>query len=446
MSTINVMGAIVSKNGVTLFLADGTSEVLASESYRTQAIVEEVLPGLARNPGKPYAIDLGKFSLAKRVEEMTGGAIKVEEKNGKTAISTGTVTVEDGDKLKKHLERAAYGEGAKGFQAFMSDFARIPHKHSAQELLEFMRINDLPICDDGSILVYKYLDKAGEAGVYVDHHTGKVKQRLGSKVMMPVEKVDDNRRVQCSTGLHVCSSKYGSYGNTVFLAKVRPADVIAVPLNENGKMRCAAYHLVAILPQSAYHQTRQGISAITDPAGKKVVEEVLAGNHIDVIEEVIVHGSTYQDKDTPIEVRPVEGATGKVAKKVKPRKVDVAPKVDPKQARQLIQAAMTGDMSLAITQGAARANLDKRTKPKKDSPVMKSLKSAKADVKAVTKKAADPVKKSKLSPAEKKAADYAKKLEKAKKLYDNGNGLSLREIEKKLGMCRKSLAKHLKAA
>ncbi|MBY0261292.1 MAG: hypothetical protein K2Q20_03065, partial [Phycisphaerales bacterium] len=246
---LSVTGAIVSKNGVTLFTATGQSHVFGSESWRTAAILDEVMLPLAKSGGEPIEIDLDKFSLAKQIEAATGGALKVEEKieNGVSKIAIETASgarIENAEALEKQIAQVAV-DGSPGLARFVERFARLDHKHTADELLDFVKKMDLPIADDGCIVVYKFLDKKG-GDTYADKHTGRVIQRLGSRVSMPLKNIDQSR-TQCSTGLHVCSAAYGSYGDTVFLAKVDPADVVAIPIQEQGKMRVSAYHLVAKL-------------------------------------------------------------------------------------------------------------------------------------------------------------------------------------------------------
>src|SRR5262249_4436555 len=135
MKELEVASLIVSKNGITLFLTNGESEVLSQDSWKTAAIVQEIMLPLAEVKG-PVKIDVSQFSLASQITEMTGGAVKVEEdEKGAVSLTIGDTKVEDASGLVKHMEQASYGRDATGFKKFMESFAEIEHKHSAKELL-----------------------------------------------------------------------------------------------------------------------------------------------------------------------------------------------------------------------------------------------------------------------------------------------------------------------
>ncbi|SCW95939.1 hypothetical protein [Ancylobacter rudongensis] len=407
MSTIiHVAGALVSTNGVTLFKADGTSSVYSSDAYETARVLEKVMMPLARGE-IPVTIDMAEFSLQAALTAAIPNAIIETQADGTEALVVGTgenkIEVANPKRLEKQMEHALHGKNAKGFKRFLKEFAKLNHAHTVDELLGFMETGDLPICNDGSILVYKFLDRREDGEFFVDKHTGKVKQRLGSRVSMPSSRVSTNRREACGSGLHVCSHRYGSYGNTLFLAKVSPADVITVPKGENSKMRVCAYHLVAQLPDELYRVVANRQSLMTNEEGRKLVERIINGDHTPVLEDVKVGGSTYENKDTKIATRKLP----KPKKLVKTKGVKVSvseaasakSKITPTTVRaQLATAAMTGDYSAAINAPAP-------------------------------------------SPAAAGGA-YEAKLAKAQDLYNAGK--SIREISKELSMCRKSLSRNLR--
>ena len=499
---INVVGAILSQNGVTLFTTDGTSKVFQQGDWKIEEIVQATLIPLATNPGKPVALDLSKYSIKSLVEKASGGEIQVETVNGTdeiAAVTVGGSRIENAGKLETHLKRAAYGENFTGFKLFMESFAEITHNHTAQELLDFMEKGDLPIADDGSILVYKFLDEqggAGNEGYYVDHHTRKVRQRLGSLVKMPLKDIDQ-RRTECSTGLHVCSNRYGSYGNTAFIAKVRARDVVAVPHQESGKMRVAAYHLVEKLSANTYkvltsHTDGKRGSALSTEEGRTMLAHVIAGNHIGVVETVTVGGSVVQNKDTAITVTKKKASKVKKADpkaKVKPvvdipedkkKGVYVSPakvRQDLKKAKtakpdtELLKAASEGDYSAAMNAVATEMKKPERKTPLLAWEIAKAgdyvtikgsswvadgdhevievdevnRNSARLKVKdpnGVGRWIANPLVK---AIGEKPAAPkslYDERVEKAKEMLKAGK--SLRVVEAELRICRKKLAIRLK--
>lgn len=448
--TITVVGLLVSTNGVTLFKADGTSEIYAQSGYRTAEMAEKVAIGLAKNGGR-YDLEVENFTLEDAMNKALGGVAVVEKVAGKTQIKdgkTGTVIVKDAAKLEQHMERAAFGKQAKGFKKFLADFKKIRSSHTVDDLLDFMSRNDLPIADDGSILVFKFLDKRD--GHYVDHHTKTVKQNEGSLVHMPREAVDPSRRHLCSAGLHVCSRHYGSYGGSVFLAKVKPSDVVAVPERENGKMRVAAYHLVKLLPTGIYSRVAGRMSMLynegsaVDEEAVKILSDVIAGNHVKIKERVRVGGSTALDKSTPIETTAVkQKAEPAKSKSKKVEMVAITPnvKVNPKALRDAVKAATSGDMSAAINAAI------------KGPKVKKSTLLAQAVERAETRKTPkqDVVKAPKLTKSKKPLLErldptwtdeYLAKLSDAYWLWKDGK--SLREVAKTVGIDRESMSKNLK--
>lgn len=465
MSIVQATGVVVSKTGITLYLADGESRVLDAQSWRTQNILDKLLGPMSRNE-TPVEIDLAEFSLAAALQAATGGAVQIDEKaDGTVSVQVGDTVVENAETLTRHIEQALYGSNASGFQKFMESFAEIPHKHSAEELLKFMGRADLPIADDGSFLVYKFLDAKSD-GVFVDHHTRNVRQRLGSLVMMPIEQVDDSRRTQCSTGLHVCSNKYGSYGDTVFIAKVWPRDVIAVPDNENGKVRVAKYHLVAQLPRGVYSKVAGRISSLTDSEGRSIVEDIIAGNHIGIIETVLIKGANGTDVEiVPVEAEKIAQPTGRKGKVLTQTEA-----VNVKEIRQKVKALKTAAPVAEPEKAPAKSSKSKSKATSKTAPAVlpkappkkaaaKTAKPAAAKVSKPVKPTPPPappaptkiVKVAKLAASKPKTAAKAappatltpeQKLAEAKRRYKAGQ--SIRQIAQDLGMCRKSLGEKLK--
>jgi hypothetical protein len=378
---VTVTGNIVSRNGIVLFFADGTSEVLPSESFRTQGILDTVLPRLARM--ETAEIDLDAFSIASQIEKATNGAIKVEEIGGEFKISTKNAKIQDGNALRKHVEDIIYSGGnGKGLKIFLEQFAAMSkdRKHTSDELLKFLERADLPLADDGSIIGYKMLNTTAEEGIMVDPHTRKVRQKLGSLVFMPASKVDDDRRQLCSTGLHIARRDYipGWYSNErrLCLVKIHPTDVIAVPLGETSKMRVCAYHIVKVFDAEDGKSISQGTAIESLPKAAKMLADAIAGNHTLIVQRVKV------------------GANGEH------EVMDLVVKKAPRKAKK------TRAFTTSRSEKATAVSVSK--------------------VKAVI------------------AANlpYEKKLAKAQKDYDDG--MSIRDISKKHHMDRESLGKNLK--
>lgn len=221
------------------------------------------------------------------------------------AVHTGTgAIVPDAQKLARHLRQSEKLQNYAGFTKFIERLSAIIDQrgHSVEDLMKFIENGDLPIADDGSIVIYKKLNRK-EKGVYVDVHTGNIRQKVGSYVYLLPNLVDPNRRNSCSNGLHVGVMSYvrSFSGNVTIMAKLRPEDVFAVPEYEHTKMRVAGYHILAELPDKLRALVDSGVSISQDPDGAVLLNNVLRGNHIGITQLVEVgghHGSNVKYIDT----------------------------------------------------------------------------------------------------------------------------------------------------
>ena len=128
---------------------------------------------------------------------------------------------------------------------FLANLMNNPSRTSVEELFGFMRNNELPITEDGHFLAYKKIRED-----YKDVHSGTINNSVGSIVVMPRNRVDDNRSRTCSSGLHFCSKGYlASFGGQrIVVLKINPADVVSIPADYNdSKGRCCRYEVVSEL-------------------------------------------------------------------------------------------------------------------------------------------------------------------------------------------------------
>lgn len=238
-------------------------------------------------------------------EDTVAKQAKVVEEDGKTPNVTPEqnttdtiVAVVDGkiipgmEKIKSQFARATKLGSTVGVERFLERISKVidKRKHSIEDLLKFLERGDLPIAEDGSILIYKVLEKRD--GKFVDCHTKRVTQQVGSYVCMDESLVDPNRRNECSNGLHVARRGYvsGFPGDVCVLAKLAPEDVIAVPEYDANKMRVCGYHIIFELTKEMF-STLKANKPITDTeAGRKLLARAMAGDHIGIIEEVRING------------------------------------------------------------------------------------------------------------------------------------------------------------
>lgn len=287
------------------------------------------------------------FDMADTKEDETIIAV-VDDGTGNAGI------VPDVQNLKNHMVAAAKSGNTKGMQAFLARLAKAGRKrnHTVEELMRFMERGDLPLADDGSIIAYKVLrstKKDGSKlapGTYVDCHSGKVEQRVGSYVCQS-ESIIDQSRAQCSTGLHIARRAYlrGFSGDIITMVKIAPEDVVAVPPREPDKMRVCGYHIIGLVPRDEHARLRSN-EEMKGTNALKLLSMAIAGEHIDIIERVEITAA-YGGSFT---ITPVEGAHGKrpqLKKETVPTapvqhipapeapKLDAAP-VDPKAAAKKV--------------------------------------------------------------------------------------------------------------
>jgi len=210
------------------------------------------------------------------------------------------------EKLDIQIQAVAAKLGsAVGVQRFFERVASTKRNHSVSDLLTFMQKGELPIADDGTVLVYKRLKSTRNPGVFVDCHSGKVTQRVGSHVFMDEKLVDANRRTECSNGLHVARRDYLSsfVGDVTVLAKLAPEDVIAVPHADARKLRAKGYHIIAKLSD----EDARLVNSNRPMKDTVLLGNAAAGNHIGIIETVeITQGYGGGLIITPVTEKPAE--------------------------------------------------------------------------------------------------------------------------------------------
>lgn len=233
------------------------------------------------------------------------GAISTDDANFHTDVKEDEVVVavtNNGvipgvENLHRHLRQSAKLKDYKGFTKFLERLAPVikDRLHSVEDLMKFMETAELPIADDGSILFLKRLKFRGEENgkrVFVDCHSGNIRQWVGCKVQVREDLVDPDRRQDCSNGLHVASMSYIRHfgGNVTILGKVAPEDVFAVPEYNTNKMRVAAYHIIAELPEEERCNVNSGIYLSKTEVGKKLLNDAIVGNHSSPTTLVMVGG------------------------------------------------------------------------------------------------------------------------------------------------------------
>ena len=207
--------------------------------------------------------------------------------------------VPDVHNLGGQIKNALETENSIGLVNFLKRVGAVAEyrRHSAEDLMNFIRRGDLPLTDSGDILVYKALNTMNWTGeysafTYADIHSGNVPQRVGSLVIMDESLVDPDRRNECSNGLHIARRQYLSTfkGSVCVVALIRPEDVIAVPERDADKMRVCAYRIIHELNNQQYQQLLQNKPILDDEDGQNIIAKLLAGKHIGITNAVRITG------------------------------------------------------------------------------------------------------------------------------------------------------------
>jgi len=121
--------------------------------------------------------------------------------------------------------------------------------HKTEEGFTFSTTGSRPDTIGNLKELYENLPNMSENG-YTSRHTGKEDYKVGEVIAMPRYEGDDDNTINCSKGYHQASKAYdySSFGDTPILAIVNPIDVLAVPLNEVGKLRVCRWFFAMTLP------------------------------------------------------------------------------------------------------------------------------------------------------------------------------------------------------
>lgn len=308
-------------NGKVKLYRIAKSKLLGLMGADVSTLAEEVLPAIPMAIGAiPAAPAQGQHNMVSAVEEILQHAVSVNSSHfhegglheqGNVVEDCGStikehskddcpdtiVAVVDGqiipgmEKIKTQFTRATKLGSTQGVENFLKRLGSVinERKHSVEDLLTFMERGDLPIADDGSILIYKVLQRVKDAvGKYVDCHTKKVEQWVGAYVCMDPSLVDPERNNECSNGLHVARRGYVKefYGDVCVLAKLAPEDVIAVPSYDANKMRVCGYHIIAELTSEEYTLVKRNRPLSDCASGSTSLGIAVHGFHIGKTHEV----------------------------------------------------------------------------------------------------------------------------------------------------------------
>ena len=128
---------------------------------------------------------------------------------------------------------------------FLDKLMANPSRRAVNELYTFLEHKNMPLTADGNFQAYKSV-----SADFLDHHTGKFSNKVGSVLEMVRNTVCDDANVGCSYGFHAGSLEYaksfGGVGSRLLIVEINPADVVSVPLDSScQKLRTAKYKVVS---------------------------------------------------------------------------------------------------------------------------------------------------------------------------------------------------------
>lgn len=224
-------------NGAIIFHPTKGQYTISKSSPRWDTVRRLLSQGLFQKAVD--AIDSYR-ALAKHVPSL-GNIFSIHPITGLiTAKGDRQVPKEIGDKV---AELVAGGHPVEPLNKFFNKLAQAPAQHVWNEALLFITANNMSLFEDGDVLGYKKVRND-----FRDMHSGRFDNSPGAVVSMPRHEVNDDRRISCSSGLHVAAFDYAAgFGNgRLMVVKVHPKDIVSVPYDYNDqKMRTCGYTVVA---------------------------------------------------------------------------------------------------------------------------------------------------------------------------------------------------------
>jgi len=241
---------IINKKTITLFI-NNDMKVIDTDHLNYKKILKNLTSG---NFSKVRLL----IDIKSEIIELSNGNFKFKDNtllfnnkivNGKIA----KVLIE----LIKNKKRSSLDDTKmNSLMNFYQKLSANPSDRSVNELFGFLKNGNIPISDNGNLLVYKKIKSN-----FMDCHTGKIDNSIGKEVVMDRADVDDNSNRTCSTGLHVCSYSYLGefYGDKIVVCEVNPRDVVSIPNDYNyAKMRVCKYKVISDV-------TNEGDILLNDP-------------------------------------------------------------------------------------------------------------------------------------------------------------------------------------
>jgi len=327
-----VVSMIAGQDKLTLITIEGELiDIQNGDMYDTEKMVDFLTPHLTGTNG--VDVDLDDFLIVKQAlspddyedeDDIIVRVVKNKKIKGiffplkievVVKVDDQEVVIPEAEHLTGQMTRAI-DTNSPAVANFMRRIAKVAarRRHSAEDLMKFIRHCDLPLTDAGDIIAYKRVHKQGNA--YVDCHSPTVTQDLGYRVYTDVDKVDPDRSRACSNGLHVGSLSFMKtfMGDHTLVCRVRPEDFIAVPLYDEEKCRVCSYDIIGVLSPEDRDKVNRG-KYIENSPFNVMIGQAVAGNTIPITHGVYVQGigkiKVHKINEKPSTADPVEEEVAK---------------------------------------------------------------------------------------------------------------------------------------
>lgn len=193
------------------------------------------------------------LDIKKQIEGFADGELRVD--NGSVYYYGTQLHGKVVDKLLELLESGM--KVGSPFVKFVKNLLDNPSNSSVEELYDFLSYKSLPIDDEGYVIAYKGVandgwSMSGNTQTTVlqgeVNERGQIMNRVGDTIEVMRRCVDDDRRNQCSHGLHVGSFDYAkswASGGKLLMVRFNPADAVSVPQDSAcQKLRVSMYEIM----------------------------------------------------------------------------------------------------------------------------------------------------------------------------------------------------------
>ena len=244
---MNYVNSLITDQSIVMVFDEGT-KVCSSGHPCFNKVKNLILKG------KPMDA-LAEFDITLKLKKHSSGAFFVD--NGVVYMDNANPVPLPTALSSRVIQFADAGLNFRPLVSFWNNIQKNPKPEAVKDLYAFLEHNGISITEDGCFCAYKGVEndyhsnffgvwKQDADGNYYIDASDRYDNTPGNRVEMPREKVDDNRDVTCSSGLHVAAFNYANgFCARLILVKVNPADVVSVPTDYNGqKMRTCGYDVL----------------------------------------------------------------------------------------------------------------------------------------------------------------------------------------------------------